>query len=77
MPQPRVAIDPNTINLWFFFFFFLLNDASGECITTHLFSFATASSCLPLRDMKHFINNDSKGKSSQVQGYKENWAIPL
>lgn len=56
----------------------MLNDASGECIATHLFSFALASSCLPLRDMKYFIDNDSKGKQgSQVQGYKENWANPL
>lgn len=36
-----------------------------------MFSFATASSCLPRRGVKCFTENDLKGKSSQIQGYKK------
>lgn len=36
-----------------------------------MFSFATASSCLPWREEKCFIRIDLKGKSSQIQGYKK------
>ena len=67
MPQASVAIAPSVVN----YEEFLLNDASDEFVATHMFCFATASSCLPWREAKHFIENDLKGKSSQVQGYKK------
>lgn len=43
---------------------FFVDDASDEFVATHVFSFVTISSGLPLPEVKHFTENGLKGKSS-------------